>query len=57
MYRSLLLLTFVALPAACSSDSGSDNALSGNYDKGVAEVTEGSGFDVYYSPPRGRTRQ
>jgi hypothetical protein len=46
-----LLLTCVGLLAACSSDNGPYRTLSGDYDKGVPVVKEGSGFEVFYSPP------
>jgi hypothetical protein len=53
----MLLLTCVGLLAACSSDSGPYRTLSGDYDKGAPAVKEGSGFEVFYSPPPGRIRR
>ena len=47
----MLLLTCIGLLAACSSDSGSYRTLSGDYDKGAPVVKEGSGFEVFCSPP------
>jgi hypothetical protein len=47
----MLLLTCVGLLAACSSDSGPYRTLSGDYDKGIPVVKEGSDFEVFYSPP------
>ena len=47
----MLLLFCIALLAACSYDRTSYRALSGDYDKGVAVVRDGGGFNVYYSPP------
>jgi hypothetical protein len=49
--RGILLLSCVTLLAGCSYDSGPYRNLSGDYDKGVPVVKEGSGFQVYYSPP------
>jgi hypothetical protein len=46
-----MLLLCVAFLTACSYDSGSYRALSGDYDKGVPVVKAGGGFEVYYSPP------
>jgi hypothetical protein len=51
--KGMFLLWLVIFLAACSYDSGPYHALSGNYDKGVAVVNGGNGFEVYYSkPPR-----
>ena len=47
----MLLLTCIGLLAACSSDSGPYRTLSGDYDKGTPVVKEGTGFEVFYSPP------
>jgi hypothetical protein len=49
--KGMLLLTCVGLLAACSSDSGPYRTLSGDYDKGVPVVKDGSDFEVFYSPP------
>jgi hypothetical protein len=45
------LLTCVGLLAACSYDSSPYRTLSGDCNKGVPVVKEGSGFEVFYSPP------
>jgi hypothetical protein len=49
--KGMLLLTCIGLLAACSSESGPYRTLSGDYDKGAPVVKEGSGFEVFYSPP------
>jgi len=47
----ILLLSCVALLAGCSNEHTSYRALSGDYDKGVPEVKDGDGFNIFYSPP------
>jgi hypothetical protein len=49
--KGTLLLTCVGLLAACSSDNGPYRTLSGDYNKGVPVVKEGSDFEIFYSPP------
>lgn len=47
----ILLLSCVALLAGCSNEHTSYRALSGDYDKGAPVVTDGDGFNIFYSPP------
>ena len=49
--KRLLFVLCAALVAACSYGRDSYWALSGDYDKGVPVLRDGTGFSIYYAPP------